>query len=85
MFGKRRSVVKIATTVCMVLFLLTVLPAMIMTGCTQNKGEAVEKSVSFKITDGMGNELTFEKPAEKIIVFAPNALEIIDGLVQWIR
>jgi iron complex transport system substrate-binding protein len=51
-----------------------------MTGCAQNKGETVEKTVSFKITDGMGNELTFEKPAEKIIVFAPNALEIIDGL-----
>jgi iron complex transport system substrate-binding protein len=80
MFGKRRSVVKIATTVCMVLLLLTVLPAMIMTGCAQNKGETVEKTVSFKITDGMGNELTFEKPAEKIIVFTPSALEIIDGL-----
>jgi iron complex transport system substrate-binding protein len=64
----------------MALFLLTVLPVMIMTGCAQNKGKALEKSVSFKITDGAGNELTFEKPAEKIIVFTPSALEIINGL-----
>lgn len=80
MSDKRRIAVKIATTLCITLFLLTVLPAVVMTGCTQNKNEAGEKSVSFKVTDGIGNELSFEKPAEKIIVFAPNALEIINGL-----
>ena len=33
-----------------------------------------------KVTDGMGNEITLDGPAKKVIVFAPSALEIINGL-----
>jgi len=32
------------------------------------------------VTDGLGNQITLDKPAEKIIVFTPSALEIIDAL-----
>lgn len=32
------------------------------------------------VTDDLGDEVTLEKPAEKVIVFAPSALEIIDAL-----
>ncbi|MDD5622897.1 MAG: ABC transporter substrate-binding protein [Actinomycetota bacterium] len=32
------------------------------------------------ITDGLGNEITMEKPAEKVIVFAPSSLEIINAI-----
>jgi len=32
------------------------------------------------VIDGLGNEITMEKTAEKIIVFAPSALETIDAL-----
>jgi len=32
------------------------------------------------VTDGLGNQITLDKPAEKIIVFTPSALEIINAL-----
>ena len=38
------------------------------------------KSTEIKLTDGLGKEVVLDKPAEKILVFAPSALEIIDGL-----
>lgn len=40
----------------------------------------LQGDVPFKVTDGMGTELNFEKPVQKIIVFVPSALEIIDAL-----
>ncbi|MCE5329917.1 ABC transporter substrate-binding protein [bacterium] len=33
-----------------------------------------------EVTDGMGNKITLEKPAQKIIVFSPSILEIFAGL-----
>lgn len=33
-----------------------------------------------EVTDGMGNKITLEKPAQKIIVFSPSVLEIFAGL-----
>jgi len=39
-----------------------------------------ETNVEIKITDGIGTEITLSGPAEKVIVFAPSALEIINGL-----
>ena len=38
------------------------------------------QSTEIKLTDGLGKEVVLDKPAEKILVFAPSALEIIDGL-----
>jgi cobalamin transport system substrate-binding protein len=32
------------------------------------------------VIDGLGNEVTLEKPAEKVIVFAPSSLETVDAL-----
>jgi len=32
------------------------------------------------VTDGLGNEVTLEKPAEKVIVLAPSSLETVDAL-----
>lgn len=44
-------------------------------------GSAQEKkNERIEVTDGMGNALTLEKPAEKIIVLTPSVLEIFDGL-----
>jgi iron complex transport system substrate-binding protein len=40
---------------------------------TQNQGP-------IEVTDGMGNKVTLEKPARKIIVFSPSVLEIFSGL-----
>ena len=38
------------------------------------------EDATIKITDGLGNEIILEKPAEKVIVFTPSALEIVDAL-----
>jgi len=38
------------------------------------------QSTEIKLTDGLGKEVVLGKPAERILVFAPSALEIIDGL-----
>jgi len=34
-----------------------------------------------KLKDGLGNEVALEAPAEKIIVFVPSTLEILDALL----
>ena len=41
---------------------------------------AITAVTEIKLTDGLGKEVVLDKPAEKILVFAPSALEIIDGL-----
>lgn len=41
---------------------------------------ATTTATEIKLTDGLGKEVVLDKPAEKILVFAPSALEIIDGL-----
>lgn len=38
------------------------------------------KGAEIILQDGLGNEITLDAPAEKIIVFAPSALEIISAL-----
>lgn len=46
------------------------------------KNQENQESANFPITvkDGLGNEIKIEKPVEKIIVFVPSALEIINAL-----
>jgi iron complex transport system substrate-binding protein len=39
-----------------------------------------ETTAEVKVTDGIGSEITLAGPAKKVIVFAPSALEIINGL-----
>jgi iron complex transport system substrate-binding protein len=39
-----------------------------------------ELPAEVKVTDGIGNVITLDGPAKKVIVFVPSALEIIDGL-----
>lgn len=39
-----------------------------------------ESSKVIEVIDGLGNKITLEKPAEKIITLAPSALEVISGL-----
>jgi len=42
--------------------------------------EEVEEVLTVEVTDGLGTKISLEKPAEKVIVFAPSALEVIDAL-----
>ncbi len=44
------------------------------------KEEPIAAIEPIVVIDGLGNEITMEKTAEKIIVFAPSALETIDAL-----
>jgi len=63
-----------------------ILITLTLTACGGNSasstGEVVATSAAteIKLTDGLGKEVVLDKPAEKILVFAPSALEIIDGL-----
>ena len=41
---------------------------------------ATTTATEIKLTDGLGKEVVLDKHAERILVFAPSALEIIDGL-----
>jgi iron complex transport system substrate-binding protein len=43
-------------------------------------GTGSKTTGEIRVTDGLGNEVVLEKPAEKVIVFVPSALEIIDAL-----
>jgi iron complex transport system substrate-binding protein len=45
-----------------------------------SEAAVVTQSTEIKLTDGLGKEIVLDKPAEKILVFAPSVLEIIDGL-----
>jgi len=36
--------------------------------------------LTIEVTDGLGTKISLEKPAEKVMVFAPSALEVIDAL-----
>lgn len=47
---------------------------------TASENDSVAVTAKIKVTDGIGNEITLDGPAKKIIVFVPSALEIINGL-----
>jgi len=51
-------------------------------GISSNPSEtgSGETPAEVKVTDGMGNDITLDGPAKKVIVFVPSALEIINGL-----
>lgn len=72
-----------AVTAIMVVLLLVALP---LSACGNNSASSTSDVVAttaateIKLTDGLGKEVVLDKPAEKILVFAPSALEIIDGL-----
>jgi iron complex transport system substrate-binding protein len=73
---------KIMLAVVVILILSLIATLGIFSGC---KGQATEESLGspvepIVITDGAGDEVILEKPAEKIIVLAISALEIIDAI-----
>ncbi|MCG2789128.1 MAG: helical backbone metal receptor, partial [Actinomycetia bacterium] len=79
--GILKSVMAVAAI--MVGLLLIVLP---FSACSNNSAASTSDVVAttaateIKLMDGLGKEVVLDKPAEKILVFAPSALEIIDGL-----
>ncbi len=64
----------------MILILLLTVTLVFFAGCRDevNIGGLEEESIS--VVDGDGNTVELGLPAEKIVVLAPSALEIIDGL-----
>jgi iron complex transport system substrate-binding protein len=74
--GIPKSVMAVAAI--MVGLLLIALP---FSACSNNSAASTSDVVAtIKLTDGLGKEVVLDKPAEKILVFAPSALEIINGL-----
>jgi iron complex transport system substrate-binding protein len=69
--------IMLATMVVLILFVIST-PA-IFSGC---KGQVEVKGLEepIKVVDGEGNIIELAEPAERIIVIAPSALEIVDGL-----
>ena len=58
-----------------------ILITLALLACGNNSASSTSDVVAtIKLTDGLGKEVVLDKPAEKILVFAPSALEIIDGL-----
>jgi iron complex transport system substrate-binding protein len=51
-----------------------------MDGAESGEAAMATKSTEIKVMDGLGKEIVLDKPAEKILVFTPSALEIINGL-----
>ena len=70
---------KIMLAVVVILILSLIATLGIFSGC---KGQATEESLGspVELVDGEGNIIKLAEPAKKIIVLAPSALEIIDGL-----
>jgi|GEM_PF-450163 len=46
----------------------------------EKKASEEEIDLGIEVIDGLGNVVILESPAEKVIVFAPSALEVIDAI-----
>ena len=69
------------TGIIAVMILAMMVAMVIMPGCKTQQGTvSVEEKHEITVTDGEGNVVEMDMPAEKVIVFAPSVLEIIDGL-----
>jgi len=60
-------------------FALVISLVLILPACTQAKGIEAEGG-SIVVTDGLGEEVALDGVADKVIVFAPSVLEVIDAL-----
>jgi len=70
---------KIMLAVVVILILSLIAVPGIFSGCKdQDKAESQESTIT--LVDGGGNTVELSGPAEKIVVLAPSALEIIDSL-----
>lgn len=68
---------------CLLVIMLAVFALLSFSACSapgQDVSGKAEQQEKISVIDGIGNEIILEKPAEKIIVFVPSALEIIDGI-----
>ena len=79
--GILKSVIAVAAIITSIILITLTLSV-----CSNNSASftgdvvATTAATEIKLTDGLGKEVVLDKPAEKILVFAPSALEIIDGL-----
>ena len=78
--GIIKSVIAIAAIITSIILI-----ALALSACGNNSNfptsdVVATQSTEIKLTDGLGKAVVLDKPAEKILVFAPSALEIIDGL-----
>jgi iron complex transport system substrate-binding protein len=80
--GILKSVMAIAAMMVSIILIVLMLTACGNSNTTPAGSDVAvaTQSTEIKLKDGLGKEVVLDKPAEKIIVFAPSALEIIDGL-----
>ncbi|MCG9479232.1 MAG: ABC transporter substrate-binding protein [Actinomycetia bacterium] len=61
------------------ILIVTILSLLILSvSCTQPVTE--QDAGSIKVTDGIGQQVSMDRPVEKMIVFAPSVLEVLDAL-----
>lgn len=70
---------------CIIMVMIMVASPVIFSGCKNAAAETEEAAQEVPerpiiVIDGLGNEVTLKKPAEKVIVFAPSSLETVDAL-----
>lgn len=74
--GILKSVIAVAAIMASIILITLTLSA-----CGNSSASSTGDMVAtIKLKDGLGKEVVLDKPAEKILVFVPSALEIIDGL-----
>lgn len=74
--GILKSVIAVAAIIASI-----ILTTLTLSACGNNSASSTSDVVAtIKLTDGLGKEVVLDKPAEKILVLVPSALEIIDGL-----
>ncbi len=78
--GILKSVIAVAAIMASIILITLALSACGNNSASSTSDEVATQSTEIKLTDGLGKEVVLDKPAEKILVFAPSALEIIDGL-----
>jgi len=77
---KKNLIAALITAVAALVLFAAVIP---LASCKEGGASSSVKTgqaIEIKLKDGMGNDISLENPAKKIIVFAPSALEILNTI-----
>ncbi|MBN2073296.1 MAG: ABC transporter substrate-binding protein [Actinobacteria bacterium] len=72
--------VRIKTVFAIAIALVVMLTTGLISACGQDADDKGITAGAVEVVDGEGSTITLDKPVSRIIVLAPSALEIIDGL-----
>lgn len=64
----------------MIILAVLLVLSLALSACARQQGTQPEAAEALTLTDGAGDEVALEGTAEKLIVFAPSVLEVLDAL-----